>query len=183
MVATAATVRTSASATVPTSLVMRIILREKNSLRLPEPACDADPLIDTTFDVRDVRQMLAQTPAVLHDLTAHASADALAFREAPGAWNVLEVLCHVTDGEITNWMPRVRTILSSSGDRRFTPFAREGGFARYRGCSTAAVLAEFERLRALNLRELADMRLTPERLRLEGVHPEFGPVTLQQLLA
>jgi hypothetical protein len=140
-------------------------------------------VINSFFDVRDVHQTLAQTPAVLHGLTGHASADALAFREAPGTWNALEVLYHVTDGEITDWMPRVRTILSSSGDRRFTPFDREGGFARYHGWSAAAALAEFARLRARNLAELADLQVTPEQLRLEGIHPEFGPVTLQQLLA
>ncbi len=140
-------------------------------------------MIDTVFSVRDVQTTLAQTPAILHGLTAHASPDALAFREAPGTWNALEILSHVADGEITDWMPRVRIILAPSGDRRFTPFNREGGFARYRGWTAAALLAEFATLRARNLTELADLRITPEQLRLEGLHPEFGAVMLQQLLA
>src|SRR5262249_43430819 len=62
-------------------------------------------------------------------------------------------------------------------------FDRDGGFVRYRGWTAAALLDEFARLRAANLTELAGLTLTPEALRREGVHPEFGPVTLQQLLA
>lgn len=140
-------------------------------------------MIDPTLSVREVQNTLAQTHAILSGLTAHASAEALTFREASGTWNALEILSHVTDGEITDWMPRVRIILAPSGDRRFTPYDREGGFVRYRGWGASALLAEFGRLRAQNLNELADLRITPEQLRLEGLHPEFGAVTLQQLLA
>lgn len=140
-------------------------------------------MIDTSFSVRDAQTSLAQAPTVFRGLVGHASDEALAFREAPDAWNAIQILQHVTDAEITDWMPRVRMILAPSGDRRFTPFDRDGGFVRYRGWTAAALLEEFERLRARNLAELADLRLTPEQLRLEGVHPEFGPVTLQQLLA
>jgi len=140
-------------------------------------------VIDTEFSVRAVQTTLAQTPAILNGLTAYASPEALAFREAPDTWNALEILSHVADGEITDWMPRLRIVLAPSGDRRFTPFDREGGFTRYRGWTAAAVLVEFTALRARNLTELADLRLTPADLRREGLHPEFGAVTLQQLLA
>ena len=80
-------------------------------------------------------------------------------------------------------MPRVRIVLTTSGDRRFTPFDREGGFVRYRGWSATALLAEFATLRARNLIELDGLHITAEQLRLEGLHSEFGAVTLQQLLA
>jgi hypothetical protein len=140
-------------------------------------------MINTAFSAREVQTTLSRTHAILDGLTAHASPDALVFREAPGTWNALEILSHVTDGEITDWMPRVRIVLAASGDRRFTPFDREGGFVRYRGWSAAALLAEFATLRARNLTELDGLRITPEQLRLEGLHPEFGAVTLQQLLA
>jgi len=59
-------------------------------------------VIDTAFSVRDVQSTLARTSAILDGLTSHASPDALAFREAPGTWNALEILSHVTDGEITD---------------------------------------------------------------------------------
>ncbi len=45
------------------------------------------------------------------------------------------------------------------------------------------LLARFESLRKTNLAELRAMRLKPEHLKLMGEHPDFGSVTLSQLLA
>ena len=135
------------------------------------------------FNLAHVQQRLAQTPTALRQLTEHLSPDALAFREAPGTWSVLEVLCHLADGEVHDWMPRVRVILSSGADKRFTPFDRERGFVRYAGWPAAAVLDEFAARRTENLAAFEDLHLTPAELALEGVHPAFGAVTLEQLLA
>ena len=44
-------------------------------------------------------------------------------------------------------------------------------------------VTEFEDLRAGNLRTLAEWRLADDQLALTGEHPEFGQVTLRQLLA
>jgi hypothetical protein len=45
------------------------------------------------------------------------------------------------------------------------------------------LLAEFRQLRAKNLNELRALDLTTVQLQLNGEHPEFGTVTLEQLLA
>ena len=45
------------------------------------------------------------------------------------------------------------------------------------------LLDRFERLRAENVATLEGFRLTPAQLALEGIHPEFGRVTMRQLLA
>ena len=79
----------------------------------------------------DVRAALAQGPRIVEGLVAAAPREALHWREAEHSWNVIEVLCHLADGEITDWMPRVERILSGGG--RFAPYDREGGFTRYRG--------------------------------------------------
>ena len=90
--------------------------------------------------------------------------DALTWREADGTWNIVEVLSHVADGEITDWMPRVERILAGGG--RFTPFDREGGFTRYRGWTAEALVGEFGQLRRANLEklELRDAAITDEGL-------------------
>lgn len=46
-----------------------------------------------------------------------------------------------------------------------------------------ALLDAFAARRRANLAALAEMNLTPERLARRGTHPDFGPVTLSQLLA
>jgi hypothetical protein len=131
--------------------------------------------------IESVRQSLAQGPRIVEGLIAAAPKDALTWREAPGTWHIVEVLCHIADGEITDWMPRVERILEGGG--RFTPFDREGGFTRYRGWTAEALVGEFGQLRRANLEKLETLHLTASHLTLRGEHPEFGPVTLQQLLA
>jgi len=131
--------------------------------------------------ITDVRASLAQAPRIVEGLVAAAPREALHWREADDTWNSVEVLCHLADGEITDWMPRIEKILSGGG--RFTPFNREGGFARYRGWTAEALVGEFGQLRRANLEKLDTLNLTAPHLALTGQHPEFGTVTLSQLLA
>jgi hypothetical protein len=80
-------------------------------------------------------------------------------------------------------MPRVELILSPGDSKRFTPFDREGGFARYAGWTVSRLLGEFDRLRAANLARLDASGITEADLCRTAVHPELGTVTLAQLLA
>lgn len=133
------------------------------------------------FDLNQIRSSLLRTPAAVSQMAAGQPADAVLFREAPDAWNIFEVLCHLAECEVSDWMPRVRVILS--GERRFPPFDREAGVARYRGWSADRVANEFARLREASVQELDACHLTPQQLELTGIHPEFGEVPLRQLLA
>jgi hypothetical protein len=135
----------------------------------------------THLPIAHVRNSLVQGPRIVEGLIAAAPPDALHWREAPGAWTPVQVLAHMADGEITDWMPRIDRILAGGG--RFTPYDREGGFVRYRGWSAEALVGEFGQLRRANLERLDQLDLTAPHLRLTGEHPEFGPVTLEQLLA
>jgi hypothetical protein len=131
----------------------------------------------------DVRRVLSSTPAAFRALLSSAPDGALAFREAPTAWTPREVMCHVAEAEVTDWRPRVEIIVSDSADKRFTPFDREGGARRYAGWSVTALLDELERLRRDNLTYLSGLDLDDLALASTGIHPEFGAVTLAQLLA
>jgi hypothetical protein len=131
----------------------------------------------------DVRRVLERTPAILRGLIEGAPADAIDFHEREGAWSPAQVLAHLTDGEITDWMPRLKLMVSSGADRTFTPFDREGGFRRYAGWTASELLQEFARLRAANLADIDAMRLTDADRQRAAVHPDLGVVTLAQLLA
>lgn len=133
------------------------------------------------MNIESVRESLAQAPRIVEGLVAAAPPEALLWRERDGARNIVEVLCHIADGEITDWMPRVERILSGGG--RFRPYDREGGFTRYRGWPAEALVGEFGQLRRANLEKLDALRISPMHLGLQGEHPEFGPVTLAQLLS
>jgi hypothetical protein len=131
----------------------------------------------------DIREVLATTPGTLRSLIAGAPRAALDYREAPGSWTPVEVLAHVADGEITDWMPRLALVALSGEPKRFTPYDREGGFVRYSGWDAPALLQELERLRAANLAQLRTLNLSDVDLRRTAIHPELGVVTLEQLLA
>jgi DinB family protein len=131
----------------------------------------------------DIQKVLSATAGTLRSLVAGAPDSALDFREASGAWTPLQVLCHVTDGEVTDWMPRLDLILSSGEARTFTPFDREAGFTVYAGWSAEQVLGEFDRLRTANLARLVALDLQDSDLQRTGVHPALGIVTAAQLLA
>jgi uncharacterized damage-inducible protein DinB len=134
-----------------------------------------------TLDPTETRRTLEATPTTLRQLLGHLPDDALAFHEAPGTWSAVEVLRHLADGEVHDWIPRARIILSD-GDKRFTPFERERGLQVYRDWSGARMLNEFERLRGESLRAWTTLRLSEHDPSAQGIHPEFGPVTLGQLL-
>jgi hypothetical protein len=134
------------------------------------------------FPLAESRSALAATPAILEAVVRPLPPSVLNANEGPGTWSPLQVVSHLVWGEIDDWMPRVRRLLSQTGEA-FTPFDREEGFARFDGWSHERLLVEFRRLRAQSLRELDALALDAGRLRLEGRHPEFGRVTLEELLA
>ena len=132
-------------------------------------------------DITDILAALRQAPSAIGAIVRVVPCAMDTWREAEGAWNVIEVLSHLADGEITDWMPRVELIVAGGG--RFVPFDREAGFERYSGWSAVALVEEFGRLRRVNLDRLAALDLGPAQLAMTGEHPEFGTVTLAQLLA
>jgi hypothetical protein len=140
--------------------------------------------MEGTLNLQDVRQRLAEMPAALRALTGSLSAEALTYREAPDCWTAIEVLGHLADGELHDWIPRVRIILSDdAADKRFTPFVRENGLPRYLNQPVSAALDDFEALRHDSLKAFDAFNIQPSDLRRQGIHPTFGPVTLEQLLA
>ena len=139
--------------------------------------------MNSSFPFAEARISLQHTPAVLAAHVGPLPVHLLNENEGPGTWSPLQVVSHLVWGEVDDWIPRVRRILEHGASSAFTPFDREHGFARYSVWSIDALLEEFARLRAANLAEIDRLQLTPEMLRLEGRHPELGPVTLEQLLA
>jgi len=103
--------------------------------------------------------------------------------EGPGTWSPIQVLRHLAWCEVDDWLPRARLILEHQDRVAFSPFDRDGGETRYPGWTASAMLDEFSRLRALNLRTLDELHLGEEHMSLPGLHPQLGRVTMGQLLA
>ena len=135
------------------------------------------------FDLAAGTAILERTPHALRAMLAGLPSAWTDATEGPETWSPYDIVGHLIHGERTDWMARARIILAQGPERRFTPYDRFAQFRESQGKSLADLLDEFERLRADNLVTLAGWRLTDDQLALEGEHPEFGPVTLRQLLA
>lgn len=126
--------------------------------------------------------VLERTPAAVRALLDGAPETFVRATEGEGTWSPYDVVGHLVNGERTDWMGRARHILS--GDARpFTPFDRTAQFRESEGKSLQDLLDEFTELRGRNVAELVGLKLGGGDLERTGRHPDFGEVTLGQLLA
>jgi hypothetical protein len=135
------------------------------------------------FDLEKGVAVLERTPRALRVMLDGLAPEWTDATEGPETWSPYVIVGHLIHGERTDWIPRARIILSQGASRRFTTFDRFAQLRESQGKSLAELLDEFARLRAGNLATLGGWRLTEAQLDLDGEHPEFGAVTLRQLLA
>ncbi len=127
-------------------------------------------------------EILERTPEVLSSLLSTLPDDWTRQNEGGESWSAYDVMGHLIHGEDTDWIPRARTILFGS-DKRFVPFDRFAQFESSKGKSLEDLLQEFTVKRKANLKTLKEFDLKEEHLAMEGIHPDFGEVTLRQLLS
>jgi hypothetical protein len=135
------------------------------------------------FDLTHGLAVLERTPQVLEGLLSGLPEQWTTGNEGPDTWSAFDVVGHLIDGELTDWMARLHIILKQGPNRRFEPFDRFRHISRNKGRTLNELLAEFRQLREKNLAELRALHLTPEQYQLTAEHPAFGAVRLEQLLA
>jgi hypothetical protein len=132
--------------------------------------------------LEDAVAVLERTPAAVSALLDGVPETWVRATEGEGTWSPYDVVGHLAHGERADWIQRARHILS--GDPRpFTPFDRTAQFNESEGKSLSELLATFNELRGRNVAELVEMNLGEGDLGRTGRHPDFGEVTLGQLLA
>lgn len=139
---------------------------------------DGDP-----FELDEATAVLSRTPGVLRALFDGLPRGWLDTTERPGAWTPLQVLGHLVEAERQLWIPRARAILEQGEASAFPPFERDAHLTRHRDAQPGELLDLFEGLRRESLAVLGSLCPTGDLLARRGRHPEFGPVTLSQLLA
>jgi hypothetical protein len=143
----------------------------------------SDPASTSQFDLREAIALLTRTPATLDALLRDLPRPWLMATEGPDTWSPFDIVGHLIHGEHSDWIPRAQRILQHGESRAFEPFDRFAQFEESRGKSLPQLLDEFATARAESLRALESLNLAEEDLDRLGRHPEFGPVTLRQLLA
>jgi len=135
------------------------------------------------FELEKATEVLGRTPAVVRSMVSGLSDDWTASSELKDVWGVFDVVGHLIHADETDWIPRAEVILAQGEDRDFPPFDRFGQFEKSRGKTLSELLDEFDAIRKECIATVRGWELTDEKLELRGVHPEFGEVTLKQLLA
>ncbi len=135
------------------------------------------------FDLNEGVAVLERTQATLRAMLEGLPAAWLHGTEGPDTWSPYIVMGHLIHCEREDWIRRARIILEQGPSRRFTPLDRVAQLRGGHDRSMHDLLDEFADLRAKNLATLTGWKLTDVHLALEGEHPEFGAVTMRQLLA
>ncbi|MEQ1693391.1 MAG: DinB family protein [Gemmatimonas sp.] len=135
------------------------------------------------FDVASGLAVLQRTPRTLNAMLRGLGQEWVRSTEGPETWSPFDIVGHLVHGERTDWIPRAELILARGSRRRFAPYDRFAQFRESEGRSLNELLDEFARLRDANLATVLSWQLTDLELALEGEHPDFGVVTLRQLLA
>ncbi|MBL4905710.1 MAG: DinB family protein [Flavobacteriaceae bacterium] len=134
------------------------------------------------FSTAHTFQVLEQTPTTLTALLAHLPKEWIAANEGDDSWSAFDIVGHLIHGEKTDWIERLKIILFQA-DKHFEPFDRFAQFENSKGKTMHELLNEFKAIRNKNLEYLSSLNLNKEQLQQTGIHPEFGKVTLQQVLA
>ncbi len=134
------------------------------------------------FNISESCEILERTPVVLITLLNNLDQKWISNNEGGNSWSPYDVLGHLIHGEKTDWIPRMLIILGE-GDKKFTPFDRLAQFEDSKGKSMSGLLDEFKSLRRESLTKLKSLHLSEQMLNMKGIHPEFGEVSLKQLLS
>ena len=135
------------------------------------------------FSIEKSIAILERTPFVIEMLLRGLPDDWTMNNEGDSTWTPFDIVGHFIHGEKTDWIPRMKIILSDGSNKTFEPFDRFAQLKESEGKTLSDLMIEFKLRRKTNMEILRSMNITEEKLQRTGIHPAFGTVTLQELLA
>ncbi|WBL44229.1 DinB family protein [Algoriphagus halophytocola] len=135
------------------------------------------------FKLSQSIEILERTPYVIESYLSALSNDWIKNDEGEGTWSPYVILGHLVYGEKKDWMLRIKTIMVDSERKAFEPFDRFAQLQEDQNRPIGLMVQEFKELRKENLEDLISLEIQQHHLSRKGIHPAFGEVTLQQLIA
>lgn len=128
-------------------------------------------------------EILFNTPQTLTSLLQNLSEEWINHNEGENTWTVKEIVAHLIVCEQTNWMTRVKLILSENENKTFALLDMKAHFELAKQNSIDDLLKMFKEMRMKGLEELKSFQLQGSDLQKTGIHPATGEVPLQQIIA
>ena len=119
------------------------------------------------FSIEQSISILERTPGVIEKLLSGLADEWIFANEGGETWSPFDTLGHLIHGERTDWIARLKIILSDSDNRKFTPFDRFAQFDESKGKSLKDLIFEFKNLREQNIATLKSKNIS--------VHPIIHP--------
>ena len=135
------------------------------------------------FNLSEAIVILERTPLVVENMLKDIPEEFIMNNEGPDTWSPYDIVGHFIHGEKTDWIVRMNIILSDNVDKKFTPFDRFAQFNNSKGKTLTQLIDEFKDLRKQSIATLKSKNITETDMQKTGIHPEFGTVTLSQLLS
>jgi hypothetical protein len=135
------------------------------------------------FDLESAIEILGRTPLIMKAWVSNLPEAWSSYKHSEDNWSAFDILGHFIHGEKTNWIPRAKIILQQEGTKEFEPFDRFAQYDDSKGKTIETLLDEFVLLREKNLDILRGFDLKPADWERQGIHPEFGVVTLKELIS
>ena len=144
---------------------------------MPCPICQKEH----PYTIREAMSILAAAPRRLEKLASAIGPNRAARRPAPDKWSAKEIICHLADCELTYGF-RCRKIVSEP-EPVLVPFDQEAWAKslRYQAQPLKPALATFTALRNGNVSLFKS--LPQGSWEKTGQHPEYGAISLGQLLS
>jgi hypothetical protein len=128
-------------------------------------------------------QILQNTPRILNSLLYGIGKDFINSNEGAGTWSPFDVVGHLIVCEQTNFMERIKIVLSVTETKQFKPIDMTAQFEAGKGKVMQDLLKEFEQLRNQNMEQLFSLQLSDSDFTKQAIHPKLGKVTLGNLLS
>lgn len=140
-------------------------------------------IIFMEFNLKTTFEILERTPQILNTLLSGLSEHWIFSNEGNDTWSAFDIVGHLLHGEKTDWIARLKIILSEGSNKTFEPFDRFAQFQNSKGKPLSELLHEFSRIRQQNISYLKSLNISDKQLGFKGIHPALGEVTLRELLA
>ncbi|HLO55389.1 MAG TPA: DinB family protein [Saprospiraceae bacterium] len=133
--------------------------------------------------IKNSVDVLNNTPNVLSALMNNLSDKVLNSNEGENTWSVKEVIAHLVICEETNWLQRIKIILSNQNDKVFAPIDLLAHFDIAQNNSISSLLERFKENRKINISEIEVLDIQESDFVKTAVHPVIGKVNLNELLS